>query len=66
MRPFNIPIAAAVFAISLGSTPLLAQALSGSDLTLSGTITQNGTGANFFSGSYSAFNGSGCFGNSCR
>ena len=48
-----------------GTSPLYAQALSGSSLTLSGTITQNGSGLNFFDANSSVFNGRACIGPSC-
>jgi hypothetical protein len=57
---------AAMFLLFAGlSGPALAQALNGSNLTLSGSITQNGTGNNFFNANNNTFNGRACIGTSC-
>ncbi|WP_135507011.1 hypothetical protein [Roseovarius aestuariivivens] len=53
------------FVLTTAASPLTAQNLSGADLTLSGSITQNGSGTNFFNGSNNTFNGRACLGPSC-
>jgi hypothetical protein len=51
--------------IGVPALPAFAQDINGNNLTLAGTITQNGSSSNFFNGSYSSFDGSMCVGNSC-
>ncbi|APE42807.1 hypothetical protein BOO69_04755 [Sulfitobacter alexandrii] len=55
-----------VCAAALVPSQIAAQNLNGQNLTLSGSITQNGAGLNFFDGTYSYFDGSACFGNACE
>ncbi|KRS17853.1 hypothetical protein [Roseovarius indicus] len=52
-------------AIALAAAPAWAQDVIGDDLVLSGDITQNGFGPNFFDAAYSSFSGSMCLGNNC-
>ncbi|WP_425098153.1 hypothetical protein [Tropicibacter sp. S64] len=47
------------------SAPVLAQNISGDNLSLTGVITQSGSGTNFFNGNVNAFNGMVCAGNAC-
>ncbi|WGW06052.1 hypothetical protein [Tropicibacter oceani] len=54
-----------ISALCLNAGPVLAQALSGSNLTLSGVITQNGAGTNFFDGGNNLFSGRACIGPTC-
>lgn len=63
-RSFPI-LTVALLAFGLPAAPLLAQALNGSNLTLSGVITQNGSGSNFFDANINTFSGRACIGNSC-
>ncbi|MFZ5964908.1 hypothetical protein ACOXXX_18340 [Thalassococcus sp. BH17M4-6] len=64
--PSVLRTATALTCLTIGlSAPAMAQNINGDDLILSGEITQNGIGTNFFNGNYSSFNGSMCVGNSC-
>jgi hypothetical protein len=63
MKSLVLLFTAALIAVS--PLPLLAQNLNGANLTLSGSITQNGTGTNFFNGNSNTFNGRACIGPSC-
>ncbi|MFW2544537.1 hypothetical protein ACN2XU_18020 [Primorskyibacter sp. 2E107] len=65
MRHFITVSMISALAVWVEASCAEAQALSGSDLTLSGRITQNGASSNFFDSGMSSFNGSACFGNSC-
>jgi hypothetical protein len=56
-----LPLAIALAA----AAPAWAQDVIGDDLVLSGDITQNGFGPNFFDAAYSSFSGSMCLGSSC-
>ncbi|WP_299303240.1 hypothetical protein [uncultured Litoreibacter sp.] len=60
MNRFVLTLATAVMA-----TPLAAQNLTGNDLTLSGEITQNGAGTNFFDANVNAIAGRACIGPVC-
>ena len=59
-------IAAAALLVSLGGAAALAQNVLGDDLIISGEITQNGAGNNFFNGSMSSFDGTMCVGSGCE
>ena len=61
--PLRHVIASAIALTSAG--PIWAQDIAGDDLTLSGEITQNGTGGNHFGAVYSSFSGLMCFGRNC-
>ncbi|GLT12613.1 hypothetical protein GCM10007928_48460 [Sulfitobacter porphyrae] len=52
-------------ALCLGASTVFAQAINGSDLTLSGDITQNGFGPNFFGAGNNTFDGRACIGPAC-
>ncbi|OAN77646.1 hypothetical protein A8B82_12075 [Sulfitobacter sp. EhC04] len=65
MTKQTITAAGLTLALSLGATAVFAQAINGSNLTLSGHITQNGFGPNFFDAGNNIFSGRACIGPAC-
>ncbi|MFZ5964921.1 hypothetical protein ACOXXX_18405 [Thalassococcus sp. BH17M4-6] len=65
MTPFYRPLALSLAALCLAALPATAQNISGNNLTLSGDITQNGFGPNYFGAGNNIFDGRACIGGAC-
>jgi len=59
------PLCLSLAALCLAAAPATAQNITGNDLTLSGDITQNGFGPNFFGAANNIFDGRACIGPAC-